>query len=244
MADGLRALGHEPICTHGTPSTKHVAVWGWRMGQVLRNQGKEVLVMERGYLGDRFKNTSLAWNGLNGRGTFAPDNTDPARFNEQFAMKPWKQGGDYALIFGQVPGDASLQGRDMMPWYEQAAEEAKAYGLPVKFRQHPLALKKVGVQKVRGAIASTGSLEDDLNGAAVAITWNSNSAVDAVLAGVPTVTMDEGSMAWGVTAHEIGKVVRPDRTDWASALAWKQWTADEIRSGAALVGLLEMVDGH
>ena len=64
------------LAAHGIPATAgalnhvetvHVAVWGWRHGAPLRAAGHKVLVMERGYLGDRMAWTSLAWNGLNGR---------------------------------------------------------------------------------------------------------------------------------------------------------------------------------
>lgn len=245
LAEGLKSHGINPILTIGNYArTKHVACWGWRLGKALRAAGHEVLVMERGYLGDRFEWSSLAWNGLNGRGEFGKAPEDSSRFADNFTMQPWKQGGDYILIMGQVPGDASLQGRDMMPWYEQAAREAAdKYGLPVQFRAHPLAARKGHRQKLRNATQSTGELSDALAGAAVVVTFNSNSGVDSVLAGVPTVAVDQGSMAWDVTGRSIGDCVTPERDAWASRLAWCQWRLDEISSGAALNGLIEVMNG-
>lgn len=246
MADGLRSIGIEPVMSlGGAPKKKHVAVWGWRQGKILRQRGHEVLVMERGYLGDRFKWTSLGWNGLNGHATFPEAPDDCSRFDAHFSMKPWKQGGDYVLILGQVPGDASLQGRDLMPLYtEWAKEAAQAYGLPVHFRMHPKAAEKGYRQKPAGTVESTGTLDEALAGARTAICFNSNSAVDAVLAGVPTVTMDRGSMAWEVTGHQIGSLMKPDRRAWASRLAWRQWSLDEIASGEALRSLFELEMAH
>lgn len=245
LADGLAAHGINPMLAYSnTARTKHVACWGWRVGKALRAAGHEVLVIERGYLGDRFEWSSLAWNGLNGHGQFGQLPADQTRFAENFSMSPWKSGGEYVLIMGQVPGDASLQGRDMMPWYEQAARTAaEKYGLPVQFRPHPLAIRKGHKQQLKGAAQSIGELADALAGAAVVITFNSNSGVDAVLAGVPTVTADQGSMAWPVAGHAIGEIAKPDRTAWASRLAWCQWRIEEIRSGAALGGLLEIAHG-
>jgi hypothetical protein len=76
------------------------------------------------------------------------------------------------------------------------------------------------------------SLEADLSGAAIVVTWNSNSGLDAVINGVPTVTMDKGAMAWDVTGHSLGEVPpTPDRTAWCHALAWKQWSKGEMVSG-------------
>lgn len=246
MAAGLRAIGIDPVCATGSASaTKHVAVWGWRLGAILRKRGHEVLVMERGYLGDRFAWTSLGWNGLNGHASFPEVEASPNRFDSVASLKPWKRGGDYVLILGQVPNDASLQGRNMMPLYaDWAMKAANSYEAPVHFRMHPKALEKGHRQLVPGTVASSGSLDEALDRALVAICWNSNSAVDAVLAGVPTVTLDKGSMAWDVTAHRIGDLHRPARETWAHRLAHRQWSLDEIRSGVALAPLFEMEAAH
>jgi hypothetical protein len=65
----------------------------------------------------------------------------------------------------------------------------------------------------------------------VAVTLNSSVAVAAVMAGIPTITMDEGSMAWDVTGHSLDDIRTPDRRPWAHALAWTQYTDDEIKEG-------------
>jgi hypothetical protein len=216
------------------------ACWGWRVGNTLRASGAEVLVMERGYVGDRFAWTSLGWNGLNGRATFPPAPEDGgARFREHHGhlLQPWREGGgEYVLLIGQVPGDASLRGRDMRPWYAECAKRAaRRFRLPVVFRHHPLAPKRGGVFMVPGTSMNYGSLQDALARAAVVITFNSNTGVDSVLAGVPTVCIDRGSMAFEMCSHDIdAELVKPNRDRWAAQLAWRQWTIDEIRSGAAL----------
>lgn len=246
LAEGLAKHGIQSTLTHAISSrTKHVACWGWRAGAALRKKGHEVLVMERGYLGDRFAWTSLAWNGLNNRGVFGVGPNDGGeRFHKHFSMLPWKQGGDYVLLMGQVPGDASLQGKNLLPWYQKMAEEAtKHFGLPVKFRAHPMALKRGFRQYVKGAVRSAGSLEQDLAGAAAVITFNSNSGVDAVIGGVPAVVADPGSMAWDVASHSMVNIVRPARESWAHKLAWKQWTIDEISNGFAVKHLLDVSNG-
>jgi len=73
--------------------------------------GRDVLVMERGYIGDRTHWTSLGWNGLNGRARVPLAPADGgARFERNYSrlMHPYNPAGHYALIIGQVPGDASL----------------------------------------------------------------------------------------------------------------------------------------
>jgi hypothetical protein len=237
LAAGLRVHGIAArIERPEAPSrTAFVACWGWRYGQALRARGHEVLVMERGYVGDRFRWTSLGWNGLNGRATFrTPD--DPARFTAHHAplLRPWKSGGDYVLLIGQVPGDASLGGMDLSRWYEEtAAHAARAYGLPVRFRPHPMAVQRGAARPVHAAPTLGGTLDEALAGAAIVVTFNSNTGVDAVLAGVPTVAADCGAMAWPMAGRRIGDRWTLDRADWAARLAWCQWDMSEIASGLA-----------
>lgn len=209
---------------------KRVVCWGWRLGEQLRNMGREVLVMERGYIGDRFRWTSLAWNGLNGRGQFGriPDD-DGERFQKHFLelYRPWDAQGWYTLIVGQVRGDASLQGRDLTPWY---AQQAKRHSGEIWFRPHPEALRR-GHQDTPpdGATIDVGPLDLSLEAARRVVTFNSNTGVESVLAGKPTFVEDEGSMAWPMR----GEREPAGRAPWAAQLAWKQWTIDEIESGFA-----------
>lgn len=240
LAAGLASIGIESeigrIARH-----RVIACWGWRPGKIYRDQGKEVLVMERAYLGDRFHWLSLSWNGLNGRAVFNPVDDGGERFNRHFKMLPWDDSGDYILIMGQVPGDASLQGKALKPWYEAMAIEAsKIYGIPVRFRQHPVATKRGISERPKYASAIGGSLEDAIAGAKLVITYNSNSGVDSVIAGKPTFAFDRGSMAWDVTSHEVGKILMPNRDSWASKLAWCQWLPEEISDGSAVKHILDV----
>ncbi len=224
--------------------SKHVVCWGWRMGRQLREMGKEVLVMERGYLADRFHYSSMAWNGLNGHARFPYVPSDGGGRFDSLGLKlqPWTKAGEYVVIFGQVPTDASLSGRDLMPWYIKMAHEVKEfYGIPVLFRQHPDLAKKGLTQRVPGTDTAAGNLQEVLKGAALAICWNSNSAVDAILAGIPTVAGDKGTMAFDMCSKNINHIKRPCREEWAHSLAWKQWSIPEIESGLPLRYLLNDV---
>lgn len=242
-AHGIKTSVVRTAFPPGRVRDRHVACWGWRPGRMLQKMGHDVLVMERGYIsapGDperrRFDWTSLGWNGLNGRAKRYTTETNPERFARNFGglMQPWKSGGDYVLLIGQVPGDASLGGMDLGRWYEETAQAAhKAYGLPVRFRAHPVAIKRGHRRTLRYAKALEVPAAAAFAGAAVVVTFNSNTAVESVLAGVPTVTLDMGSMARDVTAHKIGDITRPDRSEWAARLAWCQFELAEIRSGFA-----------
>lgn len=239
-ADALRA-GLDALGVHDLGADV-VVCWGWRAGLRHRRQGKDVLVLERGYLGDRFSYTSIAWNGLNGNAAF-PEYSDDGgeRFRAcGFELRPLRSDGDYVLIIGQVATDMAVRDVNIREWEKAAATRARqAMGLPVVYRPHPQDVKRRRERRVHGTETNRGSLAEALAGAALVVTYSSNTAVDALVAGVPAVAESEGSMAYGVAATEIGGRVDWDaRERWAHALAWKQWTVEEIASGYALEGIL------
>jgi len=205
----------------------------------------QVIVLERGYVGDRMKWTSVSFGGkLNGRGEFRGVRDDPSRFEQNHGelMKPWRRSEEkIALLIGQVPGDMSLVNANMPQWYFQTAARLQDVGYRVIFREHPQAVAVGKRIRIPGVENSVGNLVSALDQVSLCVTYNSNSAVEAVLAGVPTITADQGSMAWEVTSHDVGgDPIFPDRSLWAARLAWKQWTDREMRSGTCW----EVVKGH
>ena len=234
------AAGHVKISP--SPQARHVACWGWTVGKPLRDKGHEVLVFERGYLGNRSKWISVAWNGLNGRADFRlPERVTADRFNQHFALKPWKQGGECIIIAGQVRGDASLQGRDLTAWYEEMAVTLeRLHGLPVFFKQHPASNGRPNKRFTPRLPEFEGNMADACKVARCIVSWNSNAAVDAVISGCPAMAFDEGSMAWDVTSHDPSQIITPPREDWAARLAWCQWTTEEIAAGAFWPRLLNL----
>ncbi len=213
-------------------------VWAHRdtaLHDIQRDAENHYLVLERGYVGDlenRRRWTSIGYDGLNGRADFCNADVGTTRWKKHFAgfMQPWRGGGDYALLMGQVRGDASLAGVDIVAWYAEAAQALVEFGWTVMFRPHP----RDPTAAPDGAYALLGSLEGALSGAGLCITWNSTSGVDAVLSGVATIAIDRGSMAWEVALHEmVSGMVRPDRAAWAARLAWTMWSDDEISGGEA-----------
>lgn len=233
---GLEKHGIETeIVPAGRPAMGDITViWGWRRAKTLA-PGK-LLVMERGYVGDRFEWTSLGWDGLNGRARF-PMVDDPARWEKHFAhlMRPTRTIDGYALILGQVEGDAAVQDVNLPQFYRFAADRARKSGMEPVFRPHPDSARRRGVRTMEGARLLEGTLSEALEGASIAVAFNSNSLTDAVLAGVPVAPGDEGAMAWPSLAC--------DRETWARRLAWCQWTMEEIADGTALDYALKAMDG-
>lgn len=207
-----------------------VATWGWRNAEPHVEGGRNVLVMERAYIGDRFRWYSLGWNGLNGRALF-PKQNDPSRWDRYFGdetLKPWHS-GKYALVLGQVTGDAAVRGVNFRQWADDSIEALRSMGWPVRWRPHPQAPNDCVACEPIG-----GTLDEALAGAGLAVTYNSNSGVDAVLAGTPTVVCDRGGMAFDIAANHVeDDPVKTDRRPWAHRLAWCQWLPGEIESGEA-----------
>lgn len=239
FGDGLKRHGWTVEVANSWQACDMLVCWGVRNIPAIHAQraaGGEICVLERGYLGDRFQWTSVSFGGgLNGRGEFRGIRSDPERFDDHFGpLQRWRRQDGYVLIIGQVPGDASLNAMNgtLDAWYCLVASALKAQGHAVRFRPHPEAVKRGRGGGIPGVATLIGDLPSALAGASFVVTFNSNAAVDAVVAGVPTVAMDRGSMAWPVTTHFLdAEPQTPDRHIWAAELAWKQFTMDEFRSG-------------
>lgn len=251
MKSGVEAHGHRAVFTeadtvvddaavHVTWSVKRPRIFDWA-----RRTGRHVLVMERGHIPDRFAYTSCGWDGLARRGRYYDGADGGARWRARHGdlMKPWALGrAPLALVIGQVRGDAALYGVDFDRWQQEVCDQLLTLGWDVAYRPHPLMRRHNRETCPVGAGMTLGGLEDDLARAGLVVTFNSTAGVEAVLAGVPTVVMDEGGMAWDVALHAIPGpdeqiMAEPDRESWAHRLAWAQWSLDEIASGAAWAGL-------
>lgn len=90
--------------------------------------------------------------------------------------------------------------------------------------------------------ASSRPLASDLENCRAVITWGSNVAVEAVLHGVPVVVTADSAAApvgrvWWPGRDDLGDVVNtltePPRGDWATSLAYGQFTLKEMVEGTA-----------
>lgn len=85
---------------------------------------------------------------------------------------------------------------------------------------------------------ATQRMEDALRGCHVVITHGATAAMDAVLAGVPIICLG-GCIASPVAATQVEMIESPfwpkdaARQRWAYAMAYCQWTLDDMRKGAA-----------
>jgi len=205
--------------------------WGMRRthGIAAMAEKRPAIIVERAYLGDRFKWHAVGLNGLNGYANFMTDDVPDDRWRDLWAdqMQPWQDRPDgYALVIGQVKGDAALRGTCPYSWAQQASQQAKQRYSKVYFRPHPLCRMR---RNLTGIQTIEGSLHEALSGAKVVITHSSNTAVDAIMAGIPAVSTDRGSMAWAVCSHSVAEpLYMGDRDDWGRRMAYTQWLPSEF----------------
>lgn len=236
FAEGLRAHGIDVSVQRvdDYQPCDLAVMWGHKFDLVIDAQhscGGDYLVMECGYLGDRLENLSLGFNGLNGHATFIhPEAPDSSR-GEQFyhLIQEPSDRAEYYLICGQVLGDASLAGVDYPRLVYNLPRQFN--GLPVYFRPHPL---DRGYQITDHEICPHQPLNEALRRAAQVWIYNSNSGVDAILAGTPVAAFDRGAMCWNYSTHCVMDPPQlGDREAMVNELAWCQWHIEEIRNGTA-----------
>lgn len=240
IAHGLRRCGVEVLPFEGSPddTADFCVAWGMRKAERCQKAGYKgpMLIVERGYIGNRMEWTSLGWDGLNGHARHN-EVWDTHRFKRNFShlLKPWQTGkrGGYALIMGQVIGDMSLSNVDILPWYSDIAVKLWNEGWDVKFRPHPESDRRGHDRpKLPFAQVVEGSLGEALSGAGLVVAWNSNSLVDAVLAGVPIYAGDRGSMVFELSSRDF-RPIYPDREAVLNHIACVQWSLTELSTGKA-----------
>lgn len=220
----------------------HDLVVGWGIKSMIyrlcQNYKKDFLVMERGYMLDRFYWTSCGFNGLNRDANFLNKNITSDRWDRVFSsivdLKDWQKNGDYAIIAGQVKKDASIRHLSAYNIYNNLIYELNNLNIPIIFRPHPLEKSKFFPTKnnLKFKYDTNSSLSETLLKARFLITINSNAGVVSLINGVPVVTLDKKSMVYDHSSHSLSdNLIYPDRRDWCYKMAYTQWSPKEISKG-------------
>jgi len=180
-----------------------------------RAAGRDVLCIERGYLGDRREWHGISWNGFcsNG-GNFRTDGVSPDRWirlkdriGVEFQHRgtcPTRQSP--ILLCGQVPWDAQVDNGNHIQWLEETIGQiAMNTDRPIQFRPHPKAYRRHDPYgelsrdfRRRCGNPALGvdphtSFEMDLATCAALVCFNSNVATLGIMAGVPVFTASDSN---------------------------------------------------
>jgi len=187
----------------------------WASLTACRKAGRPWYYGDHGYF-DRGKRYRITRDAFQHDGVGQPDYTRLPR-----APRPWRTWGNHVLVCPPDDKIAALRGFDAVAWRADVASRLRANtDREIRWRERN----------------ANQPLEADLEGAWALVTWASNTAVDALMAGVPVIcTMDCAASSMGLSDPVNIEYPRyPDnRDEWAAVLAANQWTMQEIASGMA-----------
>lgn len=136
---------------------------------------------------------------------------------------PWKRNGDFVLVCPPGPLYASLRGFDATKWLSDTL---------ATLRLNTDRELRVRVKPVKGS--APAPIAAAARGAHALVTHSSNSAVDALLAGVP-VFCTAPCAAYRMGIADLRRIEAPfyptDREQFCWNLAHNQWTLEELKDG-------------
>lgn len=219
MQRGLKAIGIESFITINRNRETDIAILlGTTFWRGIEATGRYLLVDRASVLDPHY--VQLVWDGHGRRG----DHKVPKKRGKRWEgmgieVLQWATSGHRVLLCGQTE-TYSPKYRALTDWYQRVHA--------THFRKHPCGDNPTGLP-----------CQKDWADVGRVVTLNSSVGVESVLTGIPTVTMDEGSMAWDVSSHNPGISITPDRIRWMHWLAWTQWSHAEIESGLPIKHLFE-----
>ncbi len=216
-----------------------------RVHDLQKKNHKPLLVVEQGFL-RRDIYFSVGWNSIVGYGEYHNRNMPRDRFEElNIAVQPYiadRNKDGYILLCGQVPWDTQVQHLESYKkWLEETVKVIRKFtDREIVYRPHPKQSRKneMSVTSLPGTTTSTrASLEDEFKHCRAMVAFNSNSLLEAMIAGVPFFAFDRGSVVFDLANHDLSRIENPAfpeeplRMQKLFDIAYAQWNPDEIESG-------------
>lgn len=238
MAAGVMRCGDMATLhnSHYAPMAADVAVmYGWKRHRLFESYPKFIYA-DLGY----WKRDQYYRLGV---GSWSPEgyvsaNLPRSRFDALgLEIKPWRRDGNEIVIAGCSPKSAAEHGFAYMQWEKRAIRELSALGRPLMYRPKPT---DKAAKPIPGVGYDTRPIADAVGSAWAWVTHHSNSAVDALVAGVPVHCVTGAASVMSTPLEQIGAPpLREGREQFLADVAWLQWTLDEMRSGACWAHLKE-----
>lgn len=215
----VREMGQAPVGTVGIS-------YGWKHHDQL-NKFPRFVYADLGFWSrDRYyRITANGW----GSESYVRAGLPASRFESLgLTIKPWHD-GEEIIIAGSSEKSARHHGFGYMEWEQMAADALKGCGYRVFYRPKPT---DKGARPLPGVHYDARPLAEALASARALVTHHSNTAIDALLAGVPVHCVAGAAAAFSVPLNEISKAPRLEgREQFLWDVAWLQWTEAEMRSG-------------
>jgi hypothetical protein len=133
-------------------------------------------------------------------------------------LKGWRKGGEEVVVAPLSRAVGQFLGIDPHRWLQLVIAEIRT------FTDRPIVIK---------AKDSDASIQDSLRKAFCLVTHSSNSAIDALVEGVPVFVTGDCAAKFlaGGPLSNIEKPKYPDREPWFRVLSYSQWTLSEVQRG-------------
>lgn len=183
--------------------------------------GRNVHYIDHGYINfkghqDKTSYYRIARNGR--QSVIDPDHNWPSDRFEKLGveLKPWRKSGRHVLVIPLTEAIAKFHKLESSKWLADTVRTITHH------TERPILTKPKG----------EGQLEQALADCWCVVTHSSNVAVDALIEGVPVITLGESTacqLAWNFP--DIERPYYPERDGWAHGVAYQQWTLSEMRRG-------------
>lgn len=238
MAKGIRACGDEAVTApmnSFVPGAKVCFAYGWKCNKAYRIY-PTFIYADLGYF-DRETSYRLSVNGWSPESYVRAGLPSDRLAGMGQVVLPWNDKGREIVIAGSSRKAAAEHGFKYMEWETQAARSFHGCGYPVVYRPKP---KDKDAVPIIGLGFDTRPLDESFRSARALVTHHSNSAIDALMAGVPVHCAAGAAAAFSVPLAEIVQATRlPGRAEFLADVAWLEWSVAEMESGAAWMHLKE-----
>lgn len=229
MSQGIAASGDRPfIQSGGFRSADVVVAYGWKRVQEYR-RWPAFFYADLGY-----------WGRERGYYRFSLNNWSPEAYvsaghsSRRFEalglnIKPWRKDGREIVVAGSTEKACRDHGLVYQEWERRVIQRLQGCGRPIVYRPKPNDNKATDIP---GAVMDRRSISDALDTAYAWVTHHSNSAVDALLAGVPVHCETGAGATLSVPLDCISDApLLEGREQFLFDVAWLQWNYEEMKSG-------------
>lgn len=228
MAEGVVRAGDKAVVRELTasPISADVALmYGWKHAGSMKRY-KNYAYFDLGYW-DRER--YYRWS-MNGWSPSLKRGMPPDRFQSLgLTVSPWRKPCGEIVVAGATMKASSEHGLRYQEWETNAVQRLQGLGKRVVYRPKP---NDKFATPIPGAAFDRRPISEALASAHGWVTHHSNSAVDALLAGVPVHCETGAASHFSVPMETMGDPeLLAGREQFLYDVAWLQWTLEEMRSG-------------